>query len=884
MLIGLKQINQYLKNPVTIDQLVEIFSRTEIEVEEVRQPIRYDDKIITAQVMTVEKHPDADRLKIVTVQIGGDEQLEIVCGAPNVAKDQIVVLATVGAVLPDGTKITKSKIRGIISNGMLCSERELRISDDHEGILVLDPTTPVGKKLCDIDNNDIIVDIKTPPNRWDFLSLVGVALQVAAFDKRESLNEVKYPQISQKTYKSIKNKYVKNGEEASRFIAVKIGVDNAVKTPQWIVDNLQSSGLRSVSPVVDITNFVMLELGQPTHAYDAAKLHGEIRLRSALSSEKITTLDGKERKLGPEDLVIADDAQVVALAGVMGGIDTEVSEATKEIILEIATFNGPRVRKAALRHGLRSDASARFERSLPPHLAHDAAARLIGLLEECCEGVLLSPVYDDFVKPLELQPVKFSQRRAEKLIGIELNDKEFSAGLRRLGFDVSHYSLTKAIEQAKSQRNHESVYSFINDVFAPLGLSCDQESLKQWQRNSIDSDMARPGDVVQCGSSLQKPTMLGVVASKQKIIGADQSGAIHTLTLSEVVSRPDFGFIARPIPSFNHVFSVKPPWWRTDVRLEEDIVEEVTKLIGYDNIPMTLPDLPATNTLDHQLLPTIMRLKHQLVSRGLYEVISYAFVSRQALESVGVKANQHLEIHNPLTVEQQYLRSDLLASHLLSISANRLNKKKVTFFEASHVYIPLAGQPLPQERVVIGVAGTGDGSIGRVKAALEAVFGRAAITYRPCQTSAGISGRSFDVEVGGQVLGQLYQVKPAVLNKFGIKDEVSYGAVDVVQAMQCIGVLEAVDVPAYQLVTRDVNVEVATQVMWQDVEVAAKSIAHLTEIEYLSSFSDEALAKNSKKRFAIRLVFDLGPNPTQNQIADATKQAEHKLAKHFDSA
>jgi len=887
MLIGLKQINHYLKHSVTADELVEILSRTEIEVEEVHEPVKYDKGLIVAETLTVEKHPNADRLKIVTVNIGNDTQLEIVCGAPNVDKNQRVVLATVGTVLQDGTKITKSSIRGIESNGMLCSEKELGLSDNHDGIYLLEPEITPGLLLCDIVNNDNIVDIKTPPNRWDFLSLWGVARQIAAFDKREGGNTVKNPEIPGQTYKAIKNKYVKNREEASRFVSVKMRVNNRVKTPQWVVDNLQSSGMRSISPIVDFSNFVMLELGHPTHAYDAAKLVGDIILRPALSQEKITTLDGRERKLTAEDLVIADERGPVALAGVMGGLDSEVSGQTTEVVLEIATFEATKVRRSALRHGLRSDASARFERSLPPTLTELAANRLIGLISEYCNGELVSPIFDDYPNQQRHVQIGFSQRRAEKLIGLSLEERVFSSGLEKLGFKVEHFSLTKATDQVQQERSYDRPIDFLNTIFEQIGDTIDDNFVRPGSYQQVDSDQLRAGDVIyhMTGKNLK---LAGIVLSKQKVVSAEVAKDKVKLTqysIQELIHARDYSGAVRVRQSFNHVFSVTPPWWRTDVKIEEDIVEEVAKLIGYDNIPMSLPDLPATETNSHSLLASIMNLKQVLVTKGLYEVMSYAFVSAKALESVGKKPNQHLEIHNPLTVEQQYLRSDLLASHLLAVAANQLAKEKLVFFETSHVYIPEHGKSLPQEKSVIGMMSIGEDSFIQIKPAVESIIRSLGLRskYRPTQSAAGIKGRSYEVVIDNQEVGEIYQVKPSVLGEFGIKSEVSYALLRLDTLFANKTEVEAHDVPSYQLITRDINLVLPSQTSWQTISEAGSSQKQVFSIEFLSVFEDEELLKTHDKRFAMRVLLDLGATPTQEEIDAEVKKVAKSITKHIQN-
>ncbi len=885
MLVGLKQINNYLTNHVTLDELVEIIGRTEIEIEQVKEPIAYDKNLIVAEVLSVSPHPNADRLQIVAVDTG-KTQLEIVCGAPNVAKFQKVILAQVGTILPDGSKIEKSKIRGTASNGMLCSERELGMGHRHDGIYVLDQKIANGTTLCDIVNNDYILDIKTPPNRWDYLSLVGLARQIAGADQRVRVNELKDPTEQQKHYNTIKYEFVKQRGEAVRFMAVKIRLDNTVKTPTWVVDNLRSSGLESINPVVDFSNFVMLELGQPTHAYDSKKIVGMISLRSALSGENITTLDGKKRQLSEKDMVIVDEQRPVALAGVMGGLDSETSSDTTEIILEIATFNATRVRRSALAHGMRTEASARLERSLPPVLAQIAAERMIDLLSKYCSAELVSPVFDDYKIETQSKYIGLSQRRAEKILGVSIDSKLFGAkGLRRFGFEARHFSLAQAISEARVQENTLGQIGFLNNVFEQLGLSFDAKTLLSGKFSLVDSDQIKAGDIIVYGVKPNRLSGLGVVINAKEVIFLPKTGGIDSMTVREMTGHKDYLHTIRPLLSYNHIYSIKPPWWRADVRVGEDIIEELAKLIGYDNIPLRLPDLPAMSTTEHQLLPKISLIKQRLVSLGLYEVMSYAFVSGKMLKAVGARLNDHLKVHNPLTVEQEYLRSDLLASHLQTLAANQSSlDEPIGFFETSHIYHAKQTAELPDEKTVAGILASGEEGFWQVKQAITTVVGQFAsdLRYQPSNSEpAGIAGRCYKIELFGKTISSIYQVKPTILNKFDIRSEVSYGWVDLAEVLLLQKTIQAQDVPTYQLASRDINIEISDTVMWQSVHDCLKEVKAIFAVEFLSNFVDKTLSDKGRKRLAIRLRFDLGPNPTQADIEKACTLAQSYLRKSF---
>jgi phenylalanyl-tRNA synthetase beta chain len=322
MKIAIETLNRYLKQPRSTEAIIKLLERTEIELEEVITGGTLDPKIILVKTVDVQPHPNADRLRLVVVS-DGRKKIRVVCGAPNVTVNQRVGLVPPGAVLPDGTKIETAKIRGEVSHGMLASAKELGLSDDHGGIHVFEEDqSKLGTSLCDIVFSKDVLDIKTPANRWDYLSGVGIAREIAAYDDGQQVVE---PEVGSYTYKNTEPVIVKAREDSRRFVSARLRLKNDAKSPTWLVDNLAANGIATHNPVVDITNFVMLETGQPSHAYDATTLSGCLEVRHAKKREKITTLDDEVRELSENDLVVCDASGPVGLAGVMGGASTQIS-------------------------------------------------------------------------------------------------------------------------------------------------------------------------------------------------------------------------------------------------------------------------------------------------------------------------------------------------------------------------------------------------------------------------------------------------------------------------------------------------------------------------------------------------------------------------------
>jgi phenylalanyl-tRNA synthetase beta chain len=435
MRVPLRWLGELVDLPADRGELVHRLTQGGLEVEAVLEAGPALEGIRVGRVIECERHPDADRLSLCSVEVGEGEPVPIVCGAPNVAAGQKVAVALPGTRLPDGTRIKRSKIRGVVSNGMICSARELGLGDEHAGILVLDPAAPVGAAFSEVQGaGDAVLEIALTPNRGDCASLLGIAREVRAhFGGSLRLPPVEPEEEGDPAALSVRVE-IEDPAGCYRYVARLVRGVRVGPSPPWLRERLEAAGLRAINVVVDVTNAVLLELGQPLHAFDASTLRGGVvKVRRALPDEKLATLDGETRVLDPEDLVIADAERAIAVAGVMGGAETEVGDETTDVLIESAHFDPVRVRRAARRLGLATEASYRFEREVDRagiRRAADRAARLLGELA----GGSVAPGAVEVVGdvPPAVEAIELDPDRVNRLLGTALGAGEIAALLERL--------------------------------------------------------------------------------------------------------------------------------------------------------------------------------------------------------------------------------------------------------------------------------------------------------------------------------------------------------------------------------------------------------------------------------------------------------------------
>jgi len=690
--VPLRWLADYVDLTLPNEELARRLTIAGVEVSEIISSGGDWDGVRVAEVVKVEPHPNADRLVLVTVHLGDKEYHRVVCGAPNVAAGQKVAFAPEGTRLIDGhtgkpTLLKKATIRSVESAGMVLSEKELGISESHEGILVLPEEAPVGQPLSSV-LGEAIFDLDLTPNRPDLLAILGVAREVAAL----SGGKVRDPSIEyHATGKPIKGRahvVVQDPDLCPRYVAALIEGVEIRESPVWMRDRLLAAGLRPINKVVDITNYVMLEMGQPLHAFDFDKLaENRIVVRRANPGEELTLLDGSARELSPEMLVIADTERAVAVGGVMGGADSEVSAETKNILLESANFNGPSIRRTRQALRAETDASKRFEKGLSIHLPPIAAQRAVKLMVELCGGRAAEGLLDVARgKPKDIK-ITLTQERLRRVIGIDLP------------------------------------HARVRQVLEALGFGC------RWVP-------------------------------------------------------PDH-------------FIVRVPYWRTDISIPDDVVEEVARIVGYDELPTTQlrGELPRWER--EPLRELRERAREVLAASGLQEVITYSLTDLPTLQRVlppeELATSPPLHIANPMSHEFEYGRTTLRGSILATLAKNlRLaGGRLVSLYEIARVYLPRDGD-LPQEieSVCVAISGHKPDRWGQqsgeaagfydAKAHLDHLLGslRVSAEYRQSVDFAYLPGRTAEVVIEGTRVGLVGQVHPRVAAAFDLKQDVAIVELD----------------------------------------------------------------------------------------------------------
>ncbi len=687
MKVPLEWLSEYVPLVLPPEELARRLTLGAAEVEDIiRTGGDWGEKVRVGEVLRVEPHPNADRLRLVTVNLG-DRQQRVVCGAPNVAEGQRIAFGELGAELIDGhtgkpSVLKSNKIRGVLSEGMVLSERELGMSDDHEGIIELPADAPIGTPLSDY-LGEIVFDMAAWANRPDLLSIVGVARDVAALTgQRVTEPDIVYDESGEPAASRIAIE-IADPDLCSRYIGMVIEGIRIGPSPLWMQERLTAAGMRPINNIVDITNYVMLEYGQPLHAFDYDRISGrQIVVRRARPNESLVMIDGERRALAPEMLVIADAARAVALAGVMGGRDSEVSDTTTTVLLEAATFKGTNIRRTASRLKMRSEASARFEKGLPHELAAVAARRAAQLMALHAGGRVAPGMVDVHPVPATPATIDVPAARIRRVLGIDIPEGR------------------------------------VVEVLTALGFGVRQE----------------PGR-----------------------------------------------------------YRVDVPYWRPDVRIPDDVAEELIRIVGYDDLPTTtvLGRLPPP--LPQPMRDLRERVKDILVAAGMQEIMTYSLVSLENLQRVvspeALAVTPPLRLANPLSSEREYLRTSLRGSALETLArTRRVRRGEIALFETARAYIPhdrndSGGDDLPdEEETVLGVvAGQRPGRWGQpstepvdffdAKGYVEVLLRMLAVDVEWAATEEFglLSGRAAAIRVGGRDVGVIGQVHPDVAAAFDVE-------------------------------------------------------------------------------------------------------------------
>lgn len=570
MKISENWLRQWVNPQVDSETLANQLTMLGLEVDDVSPVAKPFTGVVVGEVLTVEQHPDADRLRVTTVNIGTGEPLQIVCGAPNVRVGMKAPVATIGAVLPGDFKIKKGKLRGVESQGMLCGASEIDLEDKLDGLLELPDDAPVGVNVREYLNlDDNVIEISITPNRGDCFSVQGIARELAVINQLD-LNAPSIESVVA-TIHDTKNIHVET-EGTPRYLGRIIkNVNVKAPTPVWLEQALMSSGIRSHSILVDITNYVMMELGQPMHAFDLAKIKGDVYVRQAKADEKVTLLNEQDVMLDDKVMVIADDEKVLAIAGIMGSLDSSVTDDTQDIFLESAFFAPLAIVGRARRFGLHTDASQRFERGVDFELAVKAMNRASQLIQQLAGGEF-APVVEIAQTHLypQRQAITLTQAQIDKLLGFKIDSQ------------------------------------FVHDVLTRLACQVEIINEQEWK--------------------------------------------------------------------------VVPPSHRYDLAIYQDLIEEIARIYGYDNIPTAKPSIEV-NLASYQDKTEVGQLRQTLVALGYQEAISFSFVDEKLEKQLNPNVKP-LALANPISSDLAVMRSTLLSSLIPCVQYN-LNRQqnRVRFFE-----------------------------------------------------------------------------------------------------------------------------------------------------------------------------------------------------------
>lgn len=785
MLVSTKWLNEYVNiNGIKPEVLAEKITRSGIEVDSIIDRSHGMTNVVVGYVKECVKHPEADKLNICQVDVG-DEVTQIICGAPNIAEGQKVIVARTGAILPGDFKIKKAKLRGEESNGMICSLQELGIEGKHvakayaEGIYVLPNDALVGADALPLLGlDDTILELDLTPNRSDALSMLGVAYEVAAIlSQGIALPSINYKESNEKASDVLKLR-VEATKDNPMYVAkvvknVKIG-----ESPLWLQNYLMAAGVRPHNNVVDITNYVLMEYGQPLHAFDYDRLKtGEIVVRHANESEKITTLDDAERTLNAHNLVITNGEEPVAIAGVMGGANSEVHDGTTTVVIESAYFAPSSVRQTSKEVGLRSDASTRFEKGVDPNRVQEAAERAAQLMAEIAGGEVLagSVVFDE----LDKTPVQIT------VSPDYINN--------RLGMKISMDEMLTILERLRI-----------------------------------------------------------------------------------------------PTQAINGKLVIDAPTRRQDLRIKEDIIEEIARMHGYDEIPKTLP---VTESKPGGLTPYQAKrriVRQYLEGAGLLQAITYSLTSKEQSQAFALETAPVTELLMPMSEDRAILRQSLIP-HMLEAATYNVARRidSVAIYETGSVFLGVEEDGLPREVEHIAAVLTGkwvdnawQGETKKVdffvlKGIIEGMMDRlgmaASLSFEQASLEGMHPGRTASIFMNGENIGIIGQIHPTEQKKRDLKEtyvmEINLEKVLSTNTDELL----YVPVPRYPSMSRDIALVVSTDTSAGTLETIIRQAGGklLKEVKLFDIYEGDNV-ENGKKSIAFSLTyFDPERTLTDEEVVNA---------------
>jgi phenylalanyl-tRNA synthetase beta chain len=769
---------------LTSAELSHLLTMSGLEVEEVEPVAPPFSNVVVAEVVEVVRHPNADRLNVCQVDVGTGTLLNIVCGAPNVRAGMKAICAKAGAVLPPGAdgkpfEIKVGELRGVQSQGMMCSAKELKISEESNGLMELPPDAPVGQDIRDyLGLDDLKFTIKLTPNKADCLSVLGVAREVSALTGTPL--HVPTARVITPTSDEILPAKISAPDLCGRFTGRVIrGLNARAATPSWMVQRLERSGQRSVSALVDISNYVMLELGRPSHVFDLNKIHGGLDIRWGRTGESLKLLNGTTIAVDEWFGVIADDQEIESLAGIMGGDSTAVTLDTTDIYLEAAFWWPNAIQGRARRLNFSTDAAHRFERGVDYATTVEHIERITGLILEICGNAhtKVGPVDDQSVNLPVRQPVVLRTARAQKVIGVPITD------------------------------------AMVADIFTRLHLPFTQSEGR---------------------------------------------------------------------------FEVTSPSYRFDIEIEEDLIEEVARVYGFENIPANPPVAPSAMLIEPESTRSLFTLRHQMADLGYQEVVNMSFVEA-AWETDFAGNLNPIKLQNPIASQLSVMRSSLIGNLVANVRYN-LNRKtnRVRAFEIGAVFLrdekvtdgalTVAGFDQPKKLAAIAYGQAIDEQWGAparvvdyfdVKADVEAMFAPRALRFLKADHPALHPGRSAQIELDGAVIGVVGELHPRWLQKYDLAQAPVIFEVDVA-ALQQRPLPAYVEISKFPGATRDLALVVKQDVAAQDIldafaaEIATNPAGKIVQaIVLFDEYRGKGLEVDEKS-----LAFRFSLQDTQSTLQD----------------
>ena len=790
MNVTLNWLKNYIDFEFSPNELADRLTMLGVEVESIKQPGTELKGVVVGSVTAIRPHPDADKLVLCQVDIGESEELQIVCGAPNVREGMLAPVATIGATLPIGLTIKRAKLRGEASHGMLCSEKELGLSEDAAGLMELPTDTPLGISLSEaLGLDDVIFELEITPNRPDCLSMIGVAREIRA----ETGNALKLPRVdfneAETDIQEMTSVTIEAPDLCLRYAARVIQGVKIEASPEWLQQRLESVGIGVINNIVDITNFVLMEYGQPLHAFDYHKLtENRIVVRRAGGGENLRTLDEIERELTPDMLVIADAEKPVALAGIMGGYDSEITDTTCDVLLESACFNPSSVRATAKALGISTEASYRFERGADPGIVLAALDRAAQLIAELAGGTICKGIVDVYPGQQPLTRIQLRPERVNFILGTALEATEMTQILSRLGFDV----------KANSAENYEVI-----------------------------------------------------------------------------------------VPTF-----------RSDITREIDLMEEIARVHGYDNIPTTLPKgdipVPAPNPSTE----VRKRVKQFLLAAGMMEAVNYSFCDPNCFDKIRFTADsplrETLKLQNPLSPEMSVLRTTLLPRLLENAQHNRNHQiDTIAFFEIGNVFIRNGEQKEPEWVAGILAGQIGEGVYsnpyrspdfydikGLVEGILE-VCGIVDYTLQKTDTPTFHPGRSAEILLRNKQIGTFGEAHPEVLENYDLPYKAYLFEFDMeVLVDAAIFAKRFEPIPIYPTIERDLAIVVDKDVL-SDMPtelIYATGGALVKSVRLFDVYEGEQVPED-KKSLAYAITYH---SATETLTDKAVNTLHDKVVKHLN--